>query len=134
MVGTSGSAGERFLLETASASSFPSLTSGTAGAVEPKEIGVCPASVEPIAGPPPLYGTCTRSRPRETRNSSPTRWGGVPVPGEAKLYLPGFALMRATSSLTVFAGNVGLTVSTAGADTAMVTGSKSLVGSYGMCG
>src|SRR6266511_3319569 len=50
MVGTSGSGGERLLLETASARSFPSLTSGTAGAIEPKEIGVCPATAEPRAG------------------------------------------------------------------------------------
>src|SRR5215468_2755635 len=130
IVGTSGSAGERPLLETASARSLPSLTSGTAGAVEPKEIGVWPATVDPIAGPPPLNGTCTRSRLRERRNNSPTRWGGVPVPGEAKLYLPGLALIRATRSWTVRAGSDGCTVSTAGAETAMVTGSKSLMGSY----
>src|SRR5262245_8466184 len=134
MVGTSGKGGERLLLEIASERSLPSFTSGTAGAIEPKEIGVCPATAEPIAGPPPLNGTCTRSRPSERRNNSPTRCGGVPVPGEAKLYLPGLALMSATRSLTVCAGSVGFTVSTAGAVTAIVTGSKSLVGWYGTCG
>src|SRR5260370_391710 len=56
MLGVSGSAGERLLVETASARNFPSLTSGTAGGTEPKEIGVWPASAEPIAGPPPLKG------------------------------------------------------------------------------
>src|SRR5262249_3010410 len=119
MLGVSGIAGERALLDTASARNFPSLTSDTAGGTEPKEIGVWPATAEPIAGPPPLKGTCTRSRPSERRKSSPTRWGGVPVPGDAKLYL---ALMSAPSSPTVCTGSAGLTVSTAGALTAIVTG------------
>jgi hypothetical protein len=39
--------------------------------------------------------------------------------------------MRSTSSLTVFAGTDGLTVSTVVDATASVTGSKSLIGSYG---
>src|SRR5438309_6468072 len=126
MVGTSGSACERVLVETASARSFPSLISGTAGAVDPKEIGVWPATVEATAGPPPLNGTCTRSRPSDRRNNSPTRCGGVPTPGEAKLYLPGWALMKATRSLTDCTGSDGLTESTSGEVTASVTGSKSL--------
>src|SRR5215470_8664752 len=131
MVGTSGSACERVLVETASARSFPSLISGTAGAVDPKEIGVWPATAEATAGPPPLNGTCTRSRPSDRRNNSPTRCGGVPVPGEAKLYLPGLVLIRATRSATVCTGSVGLTVSTTAARTATVTASKFLAGSYG---
>src|SRR5258708_32129910 len=131
MLGVSGSAGERLLVETASARNFPSLTSGTAGGTEPKEIGVWPASAEPIAGPPPLKGTCTRSRPSDRRNNAPTRCGGVPVPGDAKLYLPGSALMSATNSPTGCTGSAGLTVSTAGALPAIVTGSKSPAGAQG---
>ena len=83
MVGTSGSAGVRVFDVTASARSLPSLTSGTAGAIAPNEIGVWPATVEPIAGPPPLNGTCTRSRSSDRRNNAPTSCGGVPTPGEA---------------------------------------------------
>src|SRR5260370_41967733 len=102
MLGVSGSAGERLLVETASARNFPSLTSGTAGGTEPKEIGVWPASAEPIAGPPPLKETCTRSRPSDRRNNSHTRFGGVTVTGAAKLYLPACDLISATLSPTFF--------------------------------
>jgi hypothetical protein len=42
------------------------------------------------------------------------------------MYLPGLALISATSSLTVRAGSDGWTVSTSGLTTAMLTGSKSL--------
>src|SRR5215475_15167275 len=99
MVGTSGSAGDRLLLATARARSLPSLTCGTTGGGVVKAIGVWPATVEPIANPALLNGICTRSRPSDRRNCSPTRRAGVPVPGEAKLYLPGVDLMRATRSL-----------------------------------
>lgn len=73
MVGTSGKACDRDLVVTASARSVPSRTMGTAGAIEPNEVGVCPATAEAIARPPPLNGMCTRSSPREIRNNSPTR-------------------------------------------------------------
>src|SRR5262245_11987498 len=126
MVGTSGSAGDRLLLATARARSLPSFTCGTTGGTAVEAIGVWPAIVEPIANPALLNGTCTMSRPSDRRNNSPTRCPGVPVPGEAKLYLPGPALMRATSSLAVLAGSDGLTESTSGEVTASVTGSKSL--------
>src|SRR5216684_1973115 len=87
MLGTSGSACDRILLVTASARSLPSLICGTAGGNEVKAMGVCPASVAPTAKPALLKGTCTRSRPSNRRKCSPMRCGGVPVPGEAKLYL-----------------------------------------------
>ena len=83
MVGTSGSAADRLAPVTASARSLLLVTSGTAGASAPNEIGVCPPRVEVIASPPPLNGTCTTSSFSVRRNSSPTRSGGVPVPGEA---------------------------------------------------
>src|SRR6516162_9459850 len=107
MVGTSGRACDRILLATASARSLPSLTCGAADTSEAKAMGVWPATVEPIAKPELLNGICTRSRPSDSRNCSPTRCPGVPVPGEAKLYLPGPALMRATSSLAVLTGSDG---------------------------
>ncbi len=37
-------------------------------------------------------------------NSSPERWVEVPVPEEAKVILPRFALACATNSMTDFAG------------------------------
>src|SRR6266699_2639308 len=105
IVGTSGSACNRVLLATASARSLPSLTCGTTGGGVVKAIGVWPATVEPIAKPALLKGICTRSRPSDRRNNSPTRCPGVPVPGEAKVYLPGWALMKATRSLTDCTGS-----------------------------
>src|SRR4029077_9429739 len=107
----------------------PSLISGTAGAMAPNEIGVWPATVEPTAGPPPPNGTCTKSSLSDSLNSSPTSCGGVPVPGEAKLYLPGVALISATSSLTDVAGTDGCTASTTAWSVAIVTPWKSLTGS-----
>src|SRR5882672_4151936 len=131
MVGVSGKALVRVFDVTASARSLPSLTSGTAGVTAPNETGVWPATVEPIAGPPPLKGTWTRSGASESRNSSPTSEGGVPTPGDAKLYLPGLPLTSATSSFTDCAGTDGCTVSTTGWLAPSVTASKSRIGSYG---
>ena len=50
---------------------------------EPMLMGVWPATVDAIAGPPPPYGTCTRSRLRPDRNSSPVKWDPEPGPAEA---------------------------------------------------
>lgn len=58
IVGTFGSACDRRLLVTASARSLPSLMCGTAGGDELNAMGVCPASVEAIARPALLKGTC----------------------------------------------------------------------------
>src|SRR5262249_58664907 len=96
MVGTSGSARDRVLVETASARSFPSLTSGTAGAVDPKEIGVWPATAEAIARPPPLDGTWMRSRPSDRRYKAPNRDGGGLRPGRAWASFPGLGSVQAT--------------------------------------
>src|SRR4029077_15597281 len=122
MLGTSGSARVRFVLVTASARSLPSLICGTAGGNEVNAMGVCPASVEPTARPALLKGTCTRSRPSNRRKCSPMRCGGVPVPGDAKLYLAGLDLTNAARSLTVWISSDGWTVSTEGELTAIVTG------------
>src|SRR5262245_58701610 len=107
MVGVSGKALLRVFDVTASARSLPSLTSGTAGVTAPKDNGVSPATVAATAGPPPPNGTCTNSGASESRNSSPTSWGGVPTPGDAKLYLSGLALISASSSFTLCAGTDG---------------------------
>src|ERR1700724_4124237 len=114
MLGTSGSACDRILLVTASARSLPSLICGTAGGNEVKAMGVCPASVEPTARPALLKGTWTRSRPSDRRKCSPIRCGGVPVPGEAKLYLAGPDLINATRSLTVWTARDGWPVGPGG--------------------
>src|SRR5215212_3789567 len=83
------------------------------------------------AGPAPVNGTCTMSKPSDWRNSSPDKCGVVPTPGEAKLCFPGFFLTISTSSLMLWAGPCGLTTTTFGDAPEMVTGTRSLVGSYG---
>ncbi len=115
MVGTSGSAAERVVLSTASARMVPSVTNGTEGASTTKAIGVWPPSVDCSACPELLNGTATRSSPSEWRKISPDRCGVVPAPEWAKLYLPGLARTRSTSSCTVCTGSAGLTASRFGA-------------------
>src|SRR5262249_22580765 len=128
-VGTSGSAGERFGVVTASPRSHPSLTCGTAGVSAVKAMNVWPARVAWMAGPEPLNGTGTMSRFCDCLNSSPERCDVVPVPACAKLYLPGFALRNAINSGTLSAGIDGWVTSTLGDTAAKVTGAKSLYGS-----
>src|ERR671911_1357949 len=127
MVGTSGSAGERFTANTESARRLPAFTCGTAGASVVNMIGVWPATVDWIAGPAPGNGTCTMSTPVTSRNRSPERCGVVPTPAWAKLlYLQGLAFITATNSLTVFAGTVGCTITTLAISPTIVSGMKSL--------
>src|SRR5215831_8342216 len=126
-VGTSGSAGERVLAVTASARSLPSFTSAVAGGIAWKQIGVCPATTDWIDGAPPANGASAKSSPKVSLNSSLDRCGVVPMPGEAKVYLPGLDLSSSTSSFTDFDGMTeGLTNSPLGEPAALVTGAKSL--------
>ena len=55
----------------------------------------------------------------------------MPRPPEAKLYLPGLALMTAISSRASVAGTEGFTTKTKWETPNSVTGAKSLMGSYG---
>jgi hypothetical protein len=128
-VGTLGSEGERALAVIPSARSLPSLTSGIAGGIAWMQIGVWPATTDWIDGPPPGNGASAKSRLKVSLNNSLERCGVVPMPGEAKVYLPGLALSRSTSSGSVFAGMLGCTNSPLGEVPAMVTGAKSLSGS-----
>ena len=54
---------------------------------------------------------------------------GLPHARRGEVVLAGIGLMNATSSLTVFAGTDGCTISTFGADAATVIGAKSLIAS-----
>ena len=58
MLGTPGSPSNRVLLVNASARNLSSLTCWMAGGSAPKDTGVWPARVDPIAAPPLLKGTC----------------------------------------------------------------------------
>ena len=58
-------------------------------------------------------------------------WPSEPVPGEAKVYLPGLALASATNSCMVLAGTLGCTTKTLGTLITLVMGAKSFTASYG---
>src|ERR1700704_6669490 len=100
-----------------------------AGGSAVNAIGVWPPIVELTARAAPLKGTVTRSSPYFCLNSSPARWGVEPVAGCAKLYLPGLAFTRATSSFMDFAEKSGLTELTLGEAATSVIGAKSFNGS-----
>src|SRR5579871_6720032 len=102
---------------------------GTAADNAAKPITGLPDATAATTAPLPPKGTCTRSSLVATRNCSPTRCDGVPNPGEAKLYLLGFALMRATSSDTERAGTEGWTNIEDWKFATSVTASKSFKGS-----
>jgi len=88
-------------------------------------MGVCPATTDWIEGPPPGNGASAKSSPKVSLNSSLERCGVVPMPGEAKVYLPGLARMSSTSSFTDRAGMSGCTNNPLGEPAALVTGAKS---------
>src|SRR5439155_14995997 len=73
-----------------------------------------PAMRSVSAGPAPLYGTCSILHPVIDMKSSPDMCTDVPLPDEAMLILPGFALQYAMNSATVFAGNALVTSITFG--------------------
>src|ERR1051325_2081737 len=84
------------------------------------------------AGALPLYGTTLDWTCAIAVKSSATRGGVAPGPEVAKVYLPGFALSRATNSFAFAAGKEGCVTSANGVTATMLTGAKSLSGSYGI--
>ena len=83
MVGSSGAAGERAELVTASAFSRPACTCGSTVGMVANSSEVWPAIKSVMAGTLPLYGTCTMSTFAIDLNSSPDRWPAVPWPADA---------------------------------------------------
>src|SRR5262245_45474262 len=91
---------------------------------------MCPAMRSWSAGPPPLYGTCTRSSPpASSLKSSPVKFVIVPWPAEPYEYLPGLALISATSARRLCAGIAGCTSIDVGVMLTTAIGVKSLTGS-----
>src|SRR5438477_1709844 len=129
--GTSGMAGWRLAVSTASARNVPSLMLPIEGGSAVSAIGVWPAMVDVTAGAAPLKGTWTWSSLYLIFSNSPARCGVDPTPGPAKLYLPGLVRTNVTSSWTVFAGTCGFTTMTFGEAAISEIGAKSLIGSYG---
>src|SRR6476659_3681215 len=61
IVGTSGTAADRFAVETARTRSLPDAVGGTAADIPAKMEATSPAMRSVIAGELPLYGICTTS-------------------------------------------------------------------------
>ena len=128
-VGTSGSAGERFLAVIASARSLPSLTSGVAGGIAWKHIGVCPATTDWIDG-----SAAGERREREIEPEGQLEQLDREIrrradAGRSEGVLCGIGLEQVDQLLHRFAGMLGLTNSALGEPAALVTGAKSLSGS-----
>ena len=66
--------------------------------------------------------------------SSLDRWAVEPPPDDAKLIAPGFALARATSSLTEFAATDGWTTRIIGLEATMPMATRSFAGSTASLG
>ncbi|MNN54619.1 hypothetical protein D3C81_1694420 [compost metagenome] len=109
-----GSADVRVWLVTASGRSLPALMCWRLEATLAKNSGTCPAMTSVIAGPPPLYGTWSRSTLARCSNSTPDRCCAEPLPDEANATVPGFCFASASTSLTFVAGKAGLATSTLG--------------------
>ncbi len=90
---------------------------------------MCPATRSVTAGPPPLYGTCVKSVPVRSLNSSVARCGTLPLPGEPYMIVPGFAFASASSSCGVAAPTEGCTVRISGDDASSATPVKSFAAS-----
>src|SRR3954471_19584742 len=96
-----------------------------------KRIGTWPAIRSFIAGAAPRYGTCLSLAPVIFLNNSADRWCVDPIPDEAQLTSSDLCFAISKSSLTVEAGNFGLTIKTIGTVASRATGVKSTAGSNG---
>src|SRR5258706_1129059 len=99
-VGTAGSNGSRFAEDTASATSFPSLTRFTEFAIGAMKNCTRPVMVSVRDSGIPLNGTCTTSTAAMALNISAAKWVPLPTPAEEKFSWPGFALAAAIRSAT----------------------------------
>src|SRR5262245_39092307 len=88
----SGSTSKRVAVVTASARSFPDLTCSIDVRMLPNRTCTCAPSRSDTARPPPRYGTWTILMPAIILNSSPETCSEVPLPPDAMLTLPTFAL------------------------------------------
>src|SRR5438045_8878990 len=84
MVGTLGSAADRFAVLTPSASSLPSRTLGNAAEMGEKKYVTLPAMVSVSASGVPLYGMWSTSMPAASLNFSALIWVPLPVPARSE--------------------------------------------------
>ncbi len=128
-VGRSGNSAERLAVLTAIPLILPAFICGTAVAAVANTSCMLPATRSIIAGPPPLYGTCTILVPAMVLNNSSARCPVPPTPEEPPL--SDLLLASAIISFTDLTGTDGCSTSTLVESTASVTGEKSLIGSKG---
>ncbi len=103
----------------------PSLMCSIVRAGGRKMTCTCPPMRSVRAGAAPRYGTWIMFTPAIILNSSPATWGRVPMPGEAMLSLPLFALAWAMNPDSVVAGTDGCVTMTNGSRLTPATGAIS---------
>src|SRR5687768_6011959 len=132
IVGTSGRNLARLVWLYASARSLPDLICAMDSGGVAIIIWISPASRAVIAGPAPLYGTCTMSVPARALKSAPDRWMVLPTPGEPyETRAPGLRVW-AINSLTVVTPSELFTTRMCASEPAIwVMGAKSLSASNG---
>ena len=81
MVGTSGSAAQRFPPAKAIGRSLPARMCGIESGGVTNIIWMCPPIRSEMAGPAPLYGACATLMPAREVNSSVARCSALPKPG-----------------------------------------------------
>ena len=82
-MGTSGSAALRSREPTASARICPLRMNGSVLDSVSTITSIRPATRSVLAGPEPLYGTCTMAPPAISATMWPERWTTVPEPDDA---------------------------------------------------
>ncbi|CAB3921397.1 hypothetical protein LMG26684_05734 [Achromobacter mucicolens] len=93
---------------------------------------MCPATRSVMAGPLPLYGTCSAWMPVCCLSSSPASCAGEPLPGEPNDSLPGLARAYCRNSCSVFTGIDFVTTIRLCSRSRQVMGARSLAGLNGM--
>ncbi|MNX81541.1 hypothetical protein D3C86_1132320 [compost metagenome] len=132
-VGTSGNTGLRWLPVRASTRNWPCCTCGTSGDAVAKNMSICPPIMSVMAGPDPLYGTCSSFRWPSSLIVSMPMWAAPPVPVEAKVISLPFA--EPMTSWAVLKRDCVATNRPWGASRIRPTGAKSSGTLYGrLCG
>src|SRR5262249_25003657 len=129
--GNPGNNADGSKLSTASARSLPAFTCGIVSTTSRNMVCASLASMPTKAVALPLYGTRTMLTPAIALNNSAAKKDAPPgLAVAAMLSAPGFALAKAISSFTLFAGSDDCTTSTCVLVFTKVTGAKSRNASY----
>ncbi|MCY1356593.1 hypothetical protein D9M69_430510 [compost metagenome] len=128
----SGAAVARWSLGTASARRLPALTCGSSAGMLSIMKSIWPATRSVMAGPVPLYGTCSACSPACCLSSSPASCAGEPLPGDPKDSLPGWLRAYCRNSCRFFTGMDFVTTIRLCSRSRQLMGARSLAGLNGM--